>query len=60
MVEYRRGVAKKRQNDFWHFHSECESYPIKTFAIRQQRPLDDDLCARCRALANDMRARSAA
>ena len=57
MVEYRRGVNNKRKNDLWHFHPECESYPTKTFAIRQTKPFDDDLCAQCHSLANDMSSR---
>jgi hypothetical protein len=59
MVEYRRGIASKRKNDLWHFHPECESYPTKTFAIRQQKPLDSDLCSQCSSLAEDMRVRAA-
>jgi len=45
VVEYRLGVKSKRKNDLWHFHPDCESYPTKTFAIRQQKPLDDYLCS---------------
>ena len=26
MVEYRRGVPKKRKNDLWHWHPDCETY----------------------------------
>jgi len=54
MVEYRRGVASKRKNDLWHWHSDCESYPAQTFSIRKDRPTDDDLCARCHGLAQAM------
>ena len=57
MVEYRRGVASKRKNDLWHWHQECESYPTGTFAIRKDRPLDDDLCSRCAAAAEAVRPR---
>jgi len=60
MVEYRRGIAKQRKNSLWHWHADCESYPAKTFAIRQDRPSDDDLCGRCQTLAQDVRTRSAA
>ena len=60
MVEYRRGVAKKRKNDLWHSHPDCESYPTKTFAVRQTKPLDEDLCSRCGNLAEGLGSRSAA
>ena len=60
MVEYRRGIAKKRKNDLWHSHPDCEAYPIKTFAIRQDKPWDGDLCKECADLAGDLRSRSAA
>jgi len=60
MFEYRRGVSSKRKNDLWHLHSDCESFPTKTFAIRQGRPFDDDLCSRCVSLAGALRNRSAA
>ena len=53
MVEYRLGVKSKRKNDLWHFHPDCEAYPTKTFAIRQQKPLDDYLCSHCAKLAAD-------
>jgi hypothetical protein len=49
MVEYRRGVTKKRKNDLWHWHPDCQSYPAKAFAIRKDRPLDVDLCSQCAA-----------
>ena len=60
MAEYRRGVARKRENDLWHSHPNCESYPTETFAIRQTKPLDDNFCAECKVLSQDIRARSAA
>ena len=60
MVEFRRGIASKRKNDLWHWQPDCESYPIKTFAIRKDKPSDDDLCARCHAFAQDLRTRAAA
>ena len=55
MVEYRRSVARKRKNDLWHWHPDCESYPAETFAIRKDRPRDDDLCSRCAASAENVR-----
>jgi hypothetical protein len=51
MVEYRRGVARKRKSALWHWNPDCESYPTKTFAIRMDKPLDADLCSRCAACA---------
>lgn len=51
MVEYRRGVAKKRKNELWHWRPECESYPLETFAIRKDKPTEDQLCSRCAACA---------
>ena len=60
MVEYRRGIAKKRKNDLWHWQSDCESYPTQTFSIRKDRPSDDDLCSRCYSLAQAVTTRTAA
>lgn len=60
MDMYRRAVASKRKNDLWHWHPDCESYPARTFAIRNDKPSDDDLCGRCHSLAHPIRARSAA
>lgn len=57
MVEYRRGIVKQRKNDLWHWHSDCQFYPTKTFAIRKDKPSDDELCARCAACAEDARPR---
>jgi hypothetical protein len=57
MLEYRRGVPKKRKNDLWHWHPDCESYPVQTFAVRKDRPLDDDLCSRCAANAETVKPR---
>lgn len=60
MIEFRRGVRRTRKNDLWHWHPDCESYPTKTFAIRTIKPIDDDLCARCHSLAQELRTRPAA
>jgi hypothetical protein len=60
MVEYRRGIAKKRKNDFWHWHPDCELYPFETFAIRQDKPWDGDLCSECDALSRELRHRPVA
>ena len=50
MIEFRRGVASQRKNDFWHWHPDCLSFPEKAFSIRKDKPSDDDLCARCARL----------
>jgi len=60
VVEYRRGVASSTKNRLWHFHPDCGSYPIRTFAIRKDEPSDEELCAKCAGLASDMPKRSAA
>jgi len=31
----------------WHFNPKCEGYPTGTFAIRKDRPSDDELCSQC-------------
>ena len=59
MVEYRRGVASSRKNDLWHWHPDCESYPYNAFAIRKDKPSDDDLCALCASYAKAVNTRSA-
>jgi hypothetical protein len=60
MVEYRRGVSSKRKNDLWHFHPECESFPSKTFAVRQDKPWEGNMCSECVALSRDSKSRFAA
>lgn len=52
MVEYRRGIASKRKNDRWHWHAECDSYPLHSFAIRHDRPLDGELCSECKTCSS--------
>lgn len=51
MVEYRRGIPTERKNESWHWHPDCLAYPVKSFAIRDTKPLAEDLCAKCAALA---------
>src|SRR5215218_10777481 len=51
MVHYRRGVLSQRKNDLWHFHPQCDSYPVRSFAITREKPSDDLLCGRCTSLA---------
>ena len=60
MFEYRRGIARKRKNDLWHWHLDCESYPTKTYAIRKDKPADDYLCSQCAACAEDAKPRRSA
>jgi len=59
MTEYRRGDSKSRKNGLWHWHPNCDSYPTKLFAVRKDKPLDFDLCARCAACAEESMRRSA-
>jgi hypothetical protein len=35
----------------WHFSADCVRFPMRSFAIRRDRPSDDDLCASCHSLA---------
>ena len=51
VIEYRRGVIKRAMGKLWHFHDQCLGYPTQTFAIRKDKPSDDELCARCQALS---------
>lgn len=60
MSEYRRCVRSARKDDLWHWHPDCESYPMKTFAIRKDKPPIGDLCAQCAACAEEMKQRSVA
>jgi hypothetical protein len=46
-LEYRRGVELKSWQRLWHFSNKCPSFPSRNFAIRRDRPSDDDLCSRC-------------
>jgi hypothetical protein len=51
VTDYRRGIELKETQmvwqKLWHFHEGCEQYPTRGFAVRQDRPSDDDLCAQC-------------
>jgi hypothetical protein len=55
MQDYRRGVEYKggrmQWQTLWHFNEKCEGYPTQAFAIRKDRPSDDDLCSRCHRAA---------
>jgi len=50
LIEYRRGVTKRVIGKLWHFNDQCVGYPTQTFAIRKDKPTDDELCARCASL----------
>jgi hypothetical protein len=49
-TEYRRGVELNTWQRLWHFNEHCQSFPTRAFAIRRDRPSDDELCARCCSL----------
>ncbi len=49
MIEYRRGVPSKRKSNHWHWRPECEFYPQDAFAIRRDKPFDDEICSQCKA-----------
>ena len=59
MFDYRRGIARERKTELWHSHPDCESYPTKSFAIQQEKPLDENICARCASLSHNITSRSA-
>ena len=50
MRDYRRGKKNGAWSKLWHFNEQCDSYPVGTFAIRYDKPSEDELCARCDAL----------
>jgi len=52
LMDYRRGVDRERRNNLWHFHWDCESYPNTAYSVRNDKPSDDDLCARCQGYAD--------
>ena len=52
VMEYRRGVTKRVKGKLWHFNDQCVGYPTQTFAIRKDKPSDDELCARCATLSH--------
>ena len=53
LVEYRRAPAGDRKNELWHWHPDCLSYPTRGFAIRWEKPLDENLCSRCKSLGSN-------
>ena len=46
-LEYRRGVEQNTWQRLWHFNELCRSYPTRNFALRKDKPSEDELCARC-------------
>jgi hypothetical protein len=46
-VEYRRGIESNVWQKLWHFNENCRSYPTGAFALRKDKPSEDELCARC-------------
>ena len=57
MIEYRRGITRKREDHRWHWHPDCDHYPTATFAIRHEKPWDSELCLECTSLSRDPKAR---
>jgi len=53
VAEYRRGVTKRVWQTVWHFHQQCENYPLATFALSKAKPSDELLCPRCVSLTRD-------
>lgn len=51
MVDYRRGLESQRKSPFWHWHTDCQFYPWKAFALRTDKPSNDELCERCANLS---------
>ena len=55
MPEYRLGIEDKDGQNvwqkLWHFNEKCEHYPKRNFAVRKDRPSDDDLCSECERAA---------
>ena len=49
--DYRRGIedkdGKRQWQKLWHFNVKCKDYPTRNFAIRKDRPSDDELCSQC-------------
>jgi hypothetical protein len=52
---YRRGIEEKAGQNVWqkhwHFNEKCEAFPSRNFAVRTNKPSDDDLCSRCERTA---------
>lgn len=51
--EYRRGVELNVFQKLWHCNQACKSFPTRNFAVRRDKPSDDELCARCCSLDMD-------
>jgi hypothetical protein len=54
MTDYRRALQQNNDGRWawealWHFNETCLEFPNRNFAVRQDRPLDGDLCSQCRA-----------
>ena len=53
--DYRRGIEEKKGTmqwqKLWHFNEACDDYPTQNFAVRKDRPLDDDLRSKCHRTA---------
>jgi len=49
-LEYRRGTTVHQWEKFWHWHEECKGYPERNFAVRQDSPLEENLCPKCKNL----------
>jgi hypothetical protein len=51
MTVYRRGVELKDGRSawqkLWHFNETCQGFPSRNFAVRHDRPGDNDLCYQC-------------
>ena len=56
MSDYRRGLVEDKGGlvwqKLWHYSPKCDHYPTRNFEMRRDRPLDDDLCAKCESKAN--------
>ena len=53
MTEYRRGVVDRVWQKLWHFDPHCADYPVGSFAIKMEKPLDYALCPLCTAFARN-------
>jgi hypothetical protein len=55
MPDYRKGIEEKSGQNVWgrhwHFNEKCPGYPTRSFAVRKDRPSDDDLCSICERTA---------
>jgi hypothetical protein len=53
MLEYRRGIEPAGWQKLWHFNEHCRSFPTRSFALRKDKPSDDELCARCCSVTSE-------